>query len=106
MLFYDEQKDHRSNFDEMCNHLGDLYDIKNTAYENAAANQFNEEGLSYVNSIFGNKVMRLKAIDKATKLGQPIDLNGESVEDTLKDIANYAIIALMELKKQNEKEVI
>lgn len=94
------QEKHREEFDITCKQLGDLYDVKNTAYENAAANQFNEEGLSYVNSIFGNKVMRLKAIDKFARLGQPLDLNGETTEDTLIDIANYAIIALTELRKQ------
>ena len=94
------QKEHREEFDSMCKQLGDLYDIKNSTYENAAANQFNEEGLSYVNSIFGNKVMRLKAIDKAERKGESIDLNGESLIDSLSDIANYAIIALVELKRK------
>ena len=94
------QEKHREEFDATCKQLGDLYDVKNTAYENAAANQFNEEGLSYVNSIFGNKVMRLKAIDKAERKGESIDLNGESIIDSLSDIANYAIIALVELKRK------
>lgn len=84
----------------MCKEIGDLYDVKNTAYRGAFAEQFQEDGLSYVTPILGNKERRLKAINKAQLLNEEFDFGDESLEDTLKDIANYCIMTLIELRKQ------
>ena len=94
------QEENRKVFDEICKEMGDLYDIKNTNYKGAFAEQFKEEGLSYVAPILGNKVRRVKAINMSQLLNEEFDFNGESLEDTLKDMANYCIMTLAELRKQ------
>ena len=84
---------------DICNELTDLYEKKNSDYGNSFADLRKE----YPNSIC------LRLTDKLNRLKSLYDNNeahkiAESAEDTLKDIANYAIMELVERGYKPDKE--
>ena len=87
-----------NSFQEIIKECFDLYKEKNKKYGNSYSKTYKE---------YGKSVLILRLDDKLSRLKQII-LNGEtetsdeSVRDTLIDMANYSIMAVMEL--QNEKK--
>lgn len=88
-----EQMKKREKFDKLVSSLGDLYDDKNIRYDNSFGNLIQEEGLIVAVSRLGDKYNRFKSLYKASE-SECLD---ESVVDTLKDLANYTLITLLEL---------
>lgn len=79
---------------QICSELTDMYEAKNSDYGNAFAVLRDEypEAICYR---LTDKLCRLKTLySKHSKGYEP--LVNESIEDTLKDIANYAIMELIE----------
>lgn len=74
--------------------LFELYQEKNRRYGNSFSKQYYEFGLICSAIRLTDKIERLKSLAK-----NPQDCGDEPVEDTLKDIANYAIMTLMELRE-------
>lgn len=72
-----------------------LYEKKNAAYDGAFAKRYAKSGLSYAVNKIGEKCDRLSALER----NPDIDNLGESIEDTLIDMANYCVMTLMELRK-------
>lgn len=69
----------------------ELFTEKNTRYESAFFKQLEEDGdLSSIPVRLSDKVSRIKALVKNSDLTTA----DESIEDTLKDLANYAVMAL------------
>lgn len=83
------------NFDGICQDLMALHARKNKDYGNAAHESYKEFGLiSYVIRL-NDKMKRLKSL---TKPGVEQEVKGESIEDTLMDLAAYAIMAIESLR--------
>lgn len=82
-------------FDGICQDLMRLHAKKNHDYGNAAHESYEEFGIiSYVITL-NHKMKRLKTL---TKTGVEQEVKGESIEDTLMDLAAYAIMAIESLR--------
>ena len=81
----------------VCNELNALYEKKNKDYGDSFHTSFIEEGLAMARIRLSDKLNRFKNLTKS-KDGQAV--NDESVRDTLIDLANYAIMTVMELDEQ------
>lgn len=81
----------------VCNELNALYEKKNKDYGDSFHTSFIEEGLAMARIRLSDKLSRFKNLTKS-KDGQAV--KDESVRDTLIDLANYAIMTVMELDEQ------
>ena len=82
-------------FDGICRDLMVLHAMKNNDYGNAAHESYKEFGLvSYIIRL-NDKMNRLKSL---TKPGIAQKVTSESIEDTLMDLAAYAIMAIESLR--------
>lgn len=79
---------------EICKELNNLYKIKNHDYGDSFGKGFKEYGIIMPIIRLEDKLSRLKTLIKAES---KVD---ESIEDTLMDLANYAIMTLIELKDE------
>lgn len=87
---------------QICKFLTDLYARKNADYNDAFGKSYKEYGMYMPCIRLEDKLSRLKALTVQNHKQQVSD---ESVEDTLVDLANYAIMTLIELhidKENNE----
>ena len=89
-------------FREIAKELGDLYEKKNLAYGNSFSDTYNKLGLISAVTRISDKFNRL--CNLATH--PDIDNLGESLEDTLRDMASYCIMTVMEIapKKSTIKQ--
>lgn len=85
---------------EICKELGEIYKTKNIRYDDSFAKSYNEYGLTMPCIRIEDKLSRFKALSKNKDLDNQKD---ESLEDTLKDLANYAIMTLIEIQINNKK---
>lgn len=85
-------------FINIANELCDLYEKKNKAYGNSFGDTYKKLGIISAVTRISDKYNRL--CNLATNPN--IDNLGESVEDTLKDLAAYSIMTLMEIHKEND----
>jgi hypothetical protein len=82
-------------FNKICEEMAKLHEKKNNDYGNAADASYREFGIvSYVIRL-NDKMNRLKTL---TKPGAKQLIKCESVEDTLMDLAAYAIMAIESLR--------
>ena len=85
----------RGDFDGICQEMMELHRRKNNDYGNAAQRSFEKFGIiSYVMRL-GDKMNRLEALTD-TNVEQKV--KGEKIEDTLMDLAAYAIMAIESLR--------
>ena len=82
---------------DICNELNALYKRKNADYGDSFAKSYREYGLVMPCIRLEDKLNRLKAL--RTKLAEVKD---ESIEDTLLDLANYAIMTVIERRGQGK----
>lgn len=82
---------------ELYNKLKKLYETKNSDYGDSMHPLFEEYGLTAFNVLFDIKLNRIKSLQ--FKKG-----NYESLEDSLLDLANYALIAVTELTDKKNEE--
>lgn len=75
-----------------------LHAVKNKDYDGAFYKTMRKWGLIAFCSRLTDKMDRLESIIKSGR----IEVQDESLEDTLKDIAAYAVMGLVELDRQNE----
>ena len=87
-------------FEDIAIELRNIYDAKNRDYGDSFSQSFNEEGMAMVRIRLGDKLNRLKNLTR----GAEQQVKDESVRDTLMDLANYAIMTVMELDKKNSTE--
>ena len=80
---------------DVCESLNALYDRKNTDYGDSFSKSFKEYGLTMACIRLEDKLNRLKALTK-----NEAQVKDESVTDTLMDLANYAIMTIMELEDE------
>lgn len=81
-------------FKKIATELGELYDKKNKAYGNSFSDTYKKLGLISAVTRISDKYNRL--CNLATN--PDIDNLGESLEDTLRDMASYCIMTVMELE--------
>ena len=84
-------------FREIVNEMADLYEKKNANYGDSFGQLFDALG-----PISGLVPLHNK-LDRATSLIKGNQNNFESLEDTFKDLACYAIMNLIEMKVKNQK---
>ena len=77
----------------ICEKLNKLYEAKNADYGDSFGKSYKEYGLTMPCIRLEDKLNRLKSLNfsKSAKVN-------ESIEDTLMDLANYAIMTLIELE--------
>ena len=76
--------------------MAELYEIKNKNYGDSFSKSFDEYGLTMVCIRLEDKLRRLKSLNKQDK---EADTDDESIRDTLIDLANYSVLAILELDK-------
>jgi hypothetical protein len=85
---------------QICDKLHDTYLRKNANYGNSFVNTRNEVDRAIIVRLM-DKLERLKTLFKGEN-----DLVGESIDDTLLDLANYAILELIERDMDRNKNNI
>ena len=96
-----EMMDNVQYHERLCKELNDLYAKKNRDYGNSFHDTYLEEGLAMSRIRLSDKLARFK------KLSHLCDYEGavedESIRDTLIDLANYALMTVMELDLDVQK---
>lgn len=87
-------------FLEYTDHLADVLQSKNNAYGDSFTKSVDEDGLLVLKIRLGDKFNRISSLIKRGERKE----NDESLEDTLLDMAGYAILGLKYLK-EHEKEL-
>lgn len=80
--------------EELCAYLNTLYAKKNHDYGDSFHEMFLEEGWASARIRLTDKLKRFKQLTKNPDSQQVKD---ESIRDTLIDLANYALMSVMEL---------
>lgn len=97
-----EMMDNVQYHEKLCKELNDLYAKKNRDYGNSFHDTYLEEGLAMSRIRLSDKLARFK------KLSHLCDYEGavedESIRDTLIDLANYALMTVMELDLNAQKQ--
>ena len=83
---------------KICDNLNKIYEKKNHDYGNSFGETYKDLGIISAVTRISDKFNRLKTLAK----GENNLVNDESLEDTLLDLANYAIMTYMCLQN-NEK---
>lgn len=78
---------------DICLGLNDLYAKKNADYGDSFHKSFVEEGMAMPRIRLGDKFNRFKTLSR----GAAQQVSDESIRDTLLDLANYAIMTLVEM---------
>lgn len=80
---------------QIAEELSELYERKNRDYGDSFHISFLEEGMAMARIRLGDKLNRFKTL---TRNPDAQAVRNESVRDTLIDLANYAIMTIMELE--------
>lgn len=81
-------------FRDITNGMYDTFKAKNHDYGNSFAELFKECGMTYAYGHLSEKLKRVKSL-----MSDEAKVKGESMRDSLLDLANYAILTIMELDK-------
>lgn len=92
-------KQKSNKFRSIVNEMADLYEKKNSNYGDSFGQLFEELGPTAGLVPLWNKLHRATSLVKGNKN------NFESLEDTFKDLACYAIMNLIEMEAQKDKEI-
>lgn len=83
------------NFREITDYMYQIYEKKNADYGDSFSKTFDEFGLTASAIRINDKTERFKKLIK-----QEAQVQDESIKDTLLDLANYAVLTLMEMSKK------
>ena len=86
---------------ELLDNLHDLYIAKNHDYGDSVHDTYEKYGLISFLVRMEDKLNRVRTLNKNIN---NIQVPTERIEDTLLDLANYAILAVLELKEEEEKD--
>lgn len=81
-------------FRDIVNGMYSTFKAKNHDYGNSFSELFAECGMTYAYGHMAEKLKRVKSL-----MSDEAKVNGESMRDSLLDLANYAILTIMELDK-------
>lgn len=79
--------------------LNELYERKNKDYGDSFHISFIEEGMAMARIRLGDKLNRFKTLTKSNSQ----KVKDESIRDTLIDLANYAIMTIMEMDRKGDE---
>lgn len=85
---------------EICEEINDLYARKNHDYGDSFHQTFVEEGMAMARIRLGDKFNRFKTLSR----NEEQKVNDESIRDTLIDLANYAIMTVVEMEVADDAE--
>jgi hypothetical protein len=80
----------------ICYELHDLYSKKNADYGDSFHLSFEEEGMAMARIRLGDKMNRFKTLTRS----ETAMVQDESIRDTLIDLANYAVMTVMEMDRK------
>ena len=81
---------------KICSELNALYAKKNHDYGDSFHISFVEEGMAMARIRLGDKLNRFKTLSRNVEQ----EVNDESIRDTLIDLANYAIMTILEMENE------
>ena len=87
------------NHKQVCYQLNDLYILKNADYGDSFHQSWKDYGLIMAAIRIGDKYNRLKNLAAGKNVP---NIAEETVRDTLMDMANYAILTVMELDAESK----
>ena len=87
-------------FEDVTIALRNLYDAKNRDYGDSFGKSFQEWGMPMACIRLTDKLNRLCAL---TKSGEQ-RVQDERIEDTLRDLANYSIMTLIEIERRKREQ--
>lgn len=82
---------------ELCLELNEIYKRKNNDYGDSFGLSFKEEGMAMPRIRLGDKFNRFKTL---SRVGNKQMVDDEGIIDTLMDLANYAIMTIVELEAE------
>lgn len=82
----------------ICKELNALYEAKNADYGDSFHLTWVEEGYAMARIRLSDKLNRFKTLSK----GNTQNVSNESIRDTLLDLANYAIMTVMEIDHKSD----
>lgn len=86
---------------QICKYLTNMYERKNNDYNDSFGKSYVEYGMAMPCIRLEDKLNRLKALTVHNHSQEVLD---ESIRDTIEDLANYAIMTLIELDVENEQK--
>lgn len=86
----------KDQFDAVLAELQKLHSAKNHDYGNSFTDLFKECGMIYAYGHLKEKLNRIKSL-----MDSEAQVKGEKLEDSLKDLASYAIMTLVELRSKD-----
>lgn len=84
----------------ICAEMGAIYKAKNADYGDSFHKSYEEYGLTMSAIRLEDKLNRIKHLAKNAQLAK---VKSESLRDTLLDLANYAIMTVMELEDNSNE---
>ena len=84
-------------FKEITDKMFETFKAKNHDYGSSFSNLFKECGMTYAYGHMAEKLERVKSLMK-----DDAKVKGESMKDSLYDLANYAILTIMQLEKKEK----
>ena len=101
MAYTEKQHQAKVNaFEDVTIALRNLYDAKNWDYGDSFGRSFQEWGMPMACIRLTDKLNRLCAL---TKSGEQ-RVQDERIEDTLRDLANYSIMTLIEIERRKREQ--
>ena len=88
------EKTDADRFKEITDKMFETFKAKNHDYGSSFSNLFKECGMIYAYGHMAEKLERINSLRK-----NEAKVKGESMKDSLYDLANYAILTIMELEK-------
>lgn len=81
---------------QLCKILNEVYNRKNHDYGDSFHQTFLEEGFAMARIRLTDKLNRFKAL---TRTNEKQKVSDESLTDTLMDLANYALMTILEIRE-------
>lgn len=81
---------------QLCKILNEVYNRKNHDYGDSFHQTFLEEGFAMARIRLTDKLNRFKAL---TRTNEKQKVTDESLQDTLMDLANYALMTILEIRE-------
>ena len=91
------KKEDADRFKEITDKMFETFKAKNHDYGSSFSNLFKECGMTYAYGHMAEKLERVKSLMK-----DDAKVKGEGMKDSLLDLANYAILTVMEIEKGGE----
>lgn len=87
-------------YTKIVNEMYEIYKAKNADYGDSVHDTFLKYGLLSFLVRIEDKISRLRSLTMKSRKEQRV--KNESIRDTLQDLANYAILAIIELEEQED----